>query len=102
VRIARGDIVWASLDPTVGREQARHRPHLVLSDDVQHRALRLVIAVPLTSVPRSWPTRVQLAPDSFAICEQVRTFAMERITRVEATGYDVAPVRAIVNRLIGG
>jgi mRNA interferase MazF len=102
VRVARGDIVWASLDPTVGREQAKHGPHLVLSDQVQHRVMRLVITVPLTSVPREWPTRVEIAPGSFAICEQVRTLAVERITKVEETGYDVAPVRAMVNRLIGG
>jgi mRNA-degrading endonuclease toxin of MazEF toxin-antitoxin module len=102
VKIARGDVVWASLDPTVGREQAKHRPHLVLSDDVQHRAMRLVIVVPMTSVQRPWPTRIELAPGSYAICEQVRTLAVERITKVEQKGYDVAPVRAIVNRLIGG
>lgn len=102
MRITRGDVVWANLDPSVGREQAKHRPYLVLSDHVQHHSMRLVIAVPLTSAARPWPTRVEVAPGSYAICEQVRTFAVERVTRTETRGVDVTPVRAIVNRLIGG
>ncbi len=30
-QITQGQIVWLSMDPTRGREQAKHRPHLVLS-----------------------------------------------------------------------
>jgi mRNA interferase MazF len=100
--IGRGDVVWADLSPSAGREQAGHRPYLVLSDPRFHRSRALVIAVPMTTKERPWPTRVQLGPSSFAIAEQPRTFAMSRITRIDPTGYDVAPVRAIINRLIGG
>lgn len=98
----RGDIVWADLDPSKGREQAKHRPYLVLSDDRYHRAFALVIGVPMTSAKRPWPTRVEVAPGSWAICEQVRTFSTERITRVEQQHHDVAAVQKIVVRLIGG
>jgi len=33
-RILRGDIRWADLSPTRGREQAGQRPVLILSHDV--------------------------------------------------------------------
>lgn len=98
----RGDIVWADLDPSKGREQAKHRPYLVLSDARYHRAFSLAIGVPMASAERDWPTRVEITPGSWAICEQVRTFSTERITRVERHQHDVAAVQKIVVRLIGG
>ena len=98
----RGDVVWANLDPSVGREQAKRRPYLVLSEPRYHAAFRLVIAVPLTSAARPWPTRVEVAPGSWAIAEQIRTFALERVTKVESRGYDVIEVLRIIRRLIGG
>lgn len=99
--IARGDVVWASFDPAVGREQAGHRPFLVLSDERLHTTRHLVIAVPMTTADRPWPTRWEVAPGSYAICEQPHTIALEHVTRHDAARHDVAPVRAILNRLIG-
>lgn len=99
---SRGDVVWADLDPSQGREQAKHRPYLVLSDERYHRAFALVIGVPMTSADRSWPTRVEITPGSWAICEQVRIFSTERVTRVERHHHDVTEVQKIVVRLIGG
>jgi len=102
VRVDRGDVVWVSLDPTVGREQSGHRPYLVLSDDRLHSARGIVIAVPMTSQPHPIPTHHEIAPGSYVLCEQPKSFSDRRITKVEARGYDVAPVRAILDRLIGG
>ncbi len=48
-RILRGEIYWAALDPTEGREQAGYRPVLVLSQDVFNQHSGTVIAVALTS-----------------------------------------------------
>lgn len=98
---ARGDVVWLSTDPTEGREQRGHRPHLVLSDARMARAMGVVIVVPMTSAERRWATRVRLAEGSYAIGEQPRTASVDRITRIEHTGYDVAPVVAVIGRLIG-
>ena len=102
MKAGRGDVVWVSLDPVVGHEQAGHRPYLVLSDDRLHKARGIVIAVPLTSKAHPIPTHYEIAPGSFVLCEQPKSFSDRRITKVEPTGYDVAPVRAILNRLIGG
>ncbi|GGM09404.1 type II toxin-antitoxin system PemK/MazF family toxin [Promicromonospora citrea] len=98
--VQRGDVIWLSMDPTVGREQAKHRPHLVLSSARQHRAMRLAIVVPLTSADKPWPTRVEVTPGSYAICEQPRTVSLERVTRHDSTRHDTAAVAAIVRTLI--
>ena len=42
-QIARGDVVWETRSPTIGREQAKHRPWLVLSEPTLHRARGLLI-----------------------------------------------------------
>jgi mRNA interferase MazF len=91
IPIERGDVVWANTGPTVGREQAKHRPWLVLSESPLHRARRLVIAVPLTHADRGWSTHVNLTPGAprptVAMCEQVKSISTDRVTRVDATPY---------------
>ncbi len=96
----RGDIAWLSMDPTEGREQRGHRPHLVISDQRLARTMGLVIAVPMTSSYRPWATRIKISAGSYAISEQPRTFSVQRITRIEQTGHDVAPVVAVIANLI--
>ena len=49
-RILRGEICWADLDPTKGREQAGQRPVLILSQDIFNDRSGTVIAVALTIV----------------------------------------------------
>ena len=100
--IRRGDLIWASFDPVVGREQAKHRPHLVLSDRRFHKTSSLVIVVPLTTVDKSWPTRVKVAEGSWAVCEQPRTLSVERVTRVEHRNLATTHVQRIVSYLMGG
>ena len=102
MKAGRGDVVWVNLDPTVGHEQGGHRPYLVLSDDRLHSARGIVIGVPMTSKAHPIPTHYEIAPGSYVLCEQPKSFSERRITKVEATEYDVKPVRAIINRLIGG
>lgn len=99
--IRRGDVVWASMSPTVGHEQGGHRPHLVLSDERLHRTRRIAIVVPMTTKPRPWPTRITLSDGSFAIAEQPITISLDRITKIEHAGHDTAPVVAVIHRLIG-
>ena len=51
-RILRGEIRWADLNPTRGREQAGQRPVLILSNDIFNERSGTVIAVALTSQPQ--------------------------------------------------
>ena len=98
-QITQGQIVWLSMDPTQGREQAKHRPHLVLSLPPTHRATHILTGVPLTSTDRGWPMHVQWSPGSFAMCEQVRSFAYQRITKVEPGVHDVSAILQTVDML---
>jgi len=85
-RILRGDILWADLDPTRGREQAGWRPILVLSQDVFNERSGTVIAVALTSQEPSvgYPLALEvrsipLPKRSWVKIGQIRTLSTERL-----------------------
>lgn len=98
----RGDTIWLEMHPTKGHGQAGHRPHLVLTDRRFHELRRIAITVPLTTAKREWPTRVAIGANSQAICEQPRSVSLERVIKVEKTGYDIGEARRIINYLMGG
>ncbi len=50
-----GDIVWLDFDPQAGREQAKRRPALVVTDQGYNRASGLAIVCPLTSRRKPYP-----------------------------------------------
>jgi len=88
VRAARRGEVWlADLRPSRGHEQTGMRPVLVVSADPFNRSpAGLVIAVPFTTRRREIPTHVEVHPPdgglravSFAMCEQIRTLAADRL-----------------------
>ena len=85
-RILRGEIYWADLNPTKGKEQSGLRPVLVLSQDVFNEHSGTVIAVALTSqTPKAgFPltlelTDAKLPKRSWVKISQVRTLSTERI-----------------------
>lgn len=61
-----GDIVWADLRPTLGREQSGVRPAIVLSDLIFHRHNETALICPVTRNVKPWPTKV-LLPDGLAV-----------------------------------
>lgn len=50
-----GDIVFLDFDPQAGREQAKRRPALVLTDIRYNRASGLAVVCPLTSRRKPYP-----------------------------------------------
>jgi len=50
-----GDIIWIDFDPQVGREQAKPRPALVVTERNYNRASGLAIVCPLTSRRKPYP-----------------------------------------------
>jgi mRNA interferase MazF len=50
-----GDIIWLDFDPQSGREQAKRRPALVLTERSYNRASGLAVVCPLTSRRRPYP-----------------------------------------------
>jgi mRNA interferase MazF len=85
-RVLRGDVLWADLDPTQGREQAGRRPVLVLSHEVFNDRSGTVIAVALTGEePRAgFPLTleiksVSLPMRSWVKISQIRTLSVQRL-----------------------
>jgi len=109
-RILRGDIRWADLDPTRGKEQAGSRPVLIISHDVFNERSGTVIAVALTSKqPRAgFPLTLEsnasgLPKRSWVKISQVRTLATERLGHSigRAPPEEVARVVEGLTELIG-
>ena len=108
-RILRGDVRWADLNPTRGREQAGQQPVLILSHDVLDERSGTVIAVALTSQPQraGFPLTLELnAPGlpkrSWVKISQIRTLAVERIGErlARATPEEIARIIEGLNEII--
>lgn len=110
MRIRRGEIRWADLDPVRGREQAGRRPVLILSQDIFNERSGTVIGVALTSQPQraGFPLTLQLSSStlpkpSWVKISQIRTLSTERIgDRLgEASPEDLARIIEGLGEIIG-
>jgi mRNA interferase MazF len=88
-RILRGEIRWADLTPSRGREQAGLRPVLILSHDIFNERSGTVIAVAITSQSQKagFPLTLELKTgnlpkQSWAKISQIRTLSVERIGKL--------------------
>lgn len=84
--LRRGEIYWADLSPTRGREQAGLRPVLIISHDVLNAPSGTVIALAITSKEQraGYPLTHRLRSgglpkDSWVKMSQVRTLSAERL-----------------------
>ena len=50
-----GDLIWLDFDPQAGREQAKRRPALVVTDQAYNQASGLAVVCPLTSLRKPYP-----------------------------------------------
>ena len=84
----RGEIYFVNLNPVEGREQAGHRPVLVLSRDAINR-LPLVVSVVVgtkgANIERDYPTNVRVSPEESGLametvflCFQLRSLDPKR------------------------
>jgi mRNA interferase MazF len=76
----RGDLAWLVFTPQSGREQAGHRPALVLSPRLYHERSGLAVVCPITSNRQPWPWKVQL-PDGLAVSGAVLVDQIRSIDR---------------------
>ncbi len=86
--LRRGDVVWAHLGSTRGREQKGHRPVVVLSRSIFNTRSGTVIAAALTSRQPSagYPLTLEiestkLPKRSWIKISQVRTLSTKRLGR---------------------
>ena len=72
----QGDIIWVDFDPTKGREQAGHRPAVVISRTIYNQKRNLAVVCPITSIIKPLRFRVLLdertKTQGDVICEQIR------------------------------
>ena len=54
----RGEVIWINFDPQAGREQAHHRPALVLSPKAYNLKTSLCVVCPITSQIKGYPFEV--------------------------------------------
>jgi mRNA interferase MazF len=110
LRIRRGEIRWADLDPVRGREQAGRRPVLILSQDIFNERSGTVIAVALTSQPQraGFPLTLELTSQalpkrSWVKISQIRTLSAERVGELmaEASPEELALVLEGLNEILG-
>ena len=58
----KGDAIYINFNPQLGREQAGHRPALVLSPSSYNRTVGLVIVCPITRQAKGYPFEVAIPP----------------------------------------
>ncbi len=87
MKMKRGEIYFANLDPTVGSEIKKKRPVLIVSNNANNKAASTVTIVPITSnTSKVYPFEVMLETKdsglqkiSKAQCHQIRTISKIRI-----------------------
>lgn len=78
------EIYWANLNPTIGREQAGHRPVLVVSNDIENQ-MDIITVVPITSRKEGrkiYPNELLIhlnGKEAIVLCHQVRTISKKRL-----------------------
>ena len=58
----RGDVVWITLHPQAGHEQAGRRPAVVLSPAAYNAKVGLALLCPITNQVKGYPFEVPLPP----------------------------------------
>ena len=83
ITLARGDVYWVNLDPTVGTEIKKTRPAVVVSNDACNRYGARVVVVPMTSnVTSLYPGEAQVfiaKRESRVLGDQLRSIDKARL-----------------------
>ena len=79
----QGDIIWISLDPQAGHEQAGRRPAMIISNDTFNRFAKTAAMVcPITSTERDIPLHVKLDSRTHitgvVMCDQAKILDLQR------------------------
>jgi len=102
-----GDIIWLDFDPQAGREQAKRRPALVITDRSYNQASGLLLVCPLTSRRRPYPFALPVTIDKVegaVLVDQVKSLdwsARKATFHSKADPSLLAKVRAYLGVLLG-
>lgn len=101
-----GDIVWLNFTPQAGREQAGHRPALVISPAAYNEKTGLMICCPMTTQIKKYPFEVLIAgtPPGVVLADQVKSLdwrIRKAVRKGRVSPDELAEVRAKILALIG-
>lgn len=80
--VARGEVYWVNLEPTIGTEIKKTRPALIVSPDDLNTALPRVIIAPITSKGQSLgcrPEVVFMGKKARILLDQIRSVDKRRL-----------------------
>jgi mRNA interferase MazF len=102
-----GDIVWLDFDSQAGRERAKRRPALVVTEQSYNRASGLVIVCPLTSRRKPYPFALPVDIDKIegaVLVDHVKSMdwsARKAVFHSKADPALLAKVRGYLGVLLG-
>ena len=101
-----GDIVWLLFDPQAGREQAGHRPALVISPATYNGKTGLMLCCPMTTQIKGYPFEVLIvgARSGVALADQLKSLdwrARKAMRKGRAAAAELSEVRTKALALIG-
>ena len=78
----QGDIIKFNFDPTLGHEQGKYRPALVISRTLFNVNTGQAVVCPITNQTKSFPTRLKIDDEKmktkgFIICDHIKTIDVE-------------------------
>jgi mRNA interferase MazF len=99
-----GDVVWLSLDPQAGHEQAGHRPALVISPAIYNRKSGLMVCCPMSTKIKGHPFEVVTGIDGVdcaILSDQVKSLDWQVRQARKKVGEDaMRHVRAKIKALL--
>lgn len=99
----RGDVIWITLDPQAGHEQAGRRPALVVSPGNYNRRVGLALCCPITSQAKGYPFEVavptNLGVTGVVLADQVKSldWRARQATRIAPLPQDL--VALVIQKL---
>jgi len=101
-----GDIVWLQFNPQSGREQAGHRPALVVTGSSYNSKIGLMLCCPMTTQIKGYPFEVRIggARPSVVLADQVKSLdwiARGAVHKGKVEQAELGEVRAKIHALIG-
>jgi len=105
----RGDVIWITLTPQAGHEQAGRRPALVLSPAAYNGKVGLAVLCPITNQQKGYPFEVRIPAGvkvtGVILSDQVKSldWRVRQAERIDALpDPTVAEVLAKLNTLLVG
>jgi len=85
MKINQYEIVLVNLEPTIGSEISKSRPCVVISPDEMNHYLNTIVIIPITSMPKKYPTRISISIHNvkgMAAVDQIITIDKLRIVKI--------------------